>query len=61
MEKSVYASARLMPVEGRGVRIKSPAFSYQDQQAEAHMTVVERLQAGIDVIDRISQKKAASP
>lgn len=61
MENSVYANARKKLVERRNSRIKSLGFSYHDEQMEAHIGLIMRVQSVIDVIDRISKEEAAPP
>ena len=48
-------------VERRRGLIKSLGFAQQDEQLEAHMDLIVRLQAVIDVIDRVAHEDAGAP
>jgi hypothetical protein len=61
MESSHCASARKHLVERRSALIKSLRVSYQDEQMEAHIGLIVRIQAVIDVIDRASKEETGSP
>jgi len=58
VEKDCYAEARRHLVERRTGLIKSLARAYQDEQMEAHIDLIVRLQNVIDVIDRVSGEEA---
>ena len=60
MESSHYASARKYLVERRSALIKSLGASHQDEQMEAHIGLIVRVQAVIDVIDRVSKEETGS-
>jgi hypothetical protein len=53
------AAARRILVERRRGLIKSLGFAQQDEQLEAHMDLIVRLQAVIDVIDRVAREEIA--
>ena len=53
------AAARRLLVERRRGLIKSLGFAQQDEQLEAHMDLIVRLQAVIDVIDRVAREEIA--
>ena len=55
------AAARRLLVERRRGLIKSLGFAQQDEQLEAHMDLIVRLQAVIDVIDRVAHEDAGAP
>ena len=55
------AAAREHLVERRSALIKSLRFAQQDEQLEAHMDLIVRVQSVIDVIDRIADEEAVSP
>jgi hypothetical protein len=57
MEKNNYAEARKHLVERRSALIKSLALSHQDEQMEAHIGLIVRIQSVIDVIDRVSNEE----
>jgi len=52
-------AARKLLVERRRALIKSLGFAQQDEQLEAHMDLIVRLQAVIDVIDRVAREEVA--
>lgn len=52
------AAARKHLVERRSALIKSLTFAQQDEQLEAHMDLIMRIQSVIDVIDRIAREQA---
>lgn len=60
MEQKNYAAARKHLTERRNALIKSLGFSYQDEQMEAHMDLIVRIQSAIDVIDRAIDEEARS-
>ena len=62
MEKSddTAAAARKLLVERRSALIKSLSFAHQEEQMEAHMDLIVRLQSVIDVIDRVLREKSVS-
>ncbi len=53
------AAARRLLVERRRGLIKSLGFAQQDEQLEAHMDLIVRLQAVIDVIDGVAREEIA--
>lgn len=53
------AAARTHLVERRAALIKSLSFVQQDEMLEAHMDLIVRIQAVIDVIDRIAREEGA--
>ena len=55
------AAARRLLVERRRGLIKSPGFAQQDEQLEAHMDLIVRIQAVIDVIDRVTREEVVAP
>ena len=55
------AAARRHLVERRSALIKSLGLAQQEEQLEAHMDLIVRLQSVIDVIDRIAAEETASP
>jgi hypothetical protein len=55
------AAARKHLVERRRALIKSLSFAQQDEQLEAHMDLIVRIQAVIDVIDRVLREEAVTP
>ena len=55
------AAARKHLVERRSALIKSLGFAQQEEQLEAHMDLIVRLQSVIDVIDRVAAEETASP
>jgi hypothetical protein len=61
MENSVFADASKKLVERRNSLIKSPGFSYRDEQMDAHTALIVRFQTVIDVTDGVSKEKAAPP
>ena len=60
MEKNNYAEARKHLVERRNALIKSLELSQQNEQMEAHMDLIVRVQTVIDVIDRVMDEEARS-
>ncbi len=52
--------ARRLLVERRRGLIKSLGFAQQDEQMEAHMDLIVRIQAVIDVIDRVAREEAVA-
>lgn len=62
MEKSkdTAAVARKLLVERRSALIKSLSFAHQEEQMEAHMDLLVRLQGAIDVIDRVEREEAVA-
>jgi hypothetical protein len=60
MEQSHYAQARKHLVERRSSLIKSLSFAHQDEQMEAHIDLIVRIQSVIDVIDRAATEEVAS-
>src|SRR5579863_6297446 len=54
------AEARRHLVERRSALIKSLGFAYQDEQMEAHIGLIVRIQSVIDIIDRVSREEVAS-
>lgn len=54
------AAARKYLVERRSALIKSVSFAQQDEQLEAHMDLIVRIQAVIDVIDRVTRNEAVA-
>ncbi len=52
--------ARGLLVERRHGLIKSLCFAQQDEQLEAHMDLIVRLQAVIDVIDRVAREEVVT-
>lgn len=63
MNKSddIVAVARSLLVERRRGLIKSLGFARQDEQLEAHMDLIVRIQTVIDVIDRVAREEALVP
>jgi hypothetical protein len=63
MNKSddIVAMAHRLLVERRRGLIKSLCFAQQDEQLEAHMDLIVRIQAVIDVIDRVAREEAVAP
>jgi len=62
MEKSANptAAARKHLVERRSALIKSIIFAQQDEQMEAHIDLIMKIQSVLDVIDRVIEEEAAS-
>jgi len=56
MERTHYADARKHLVERRNGLIKALGRSYQDEQMEAHMDLIVRIQEVIDIIDRVAEE-----
>jgi len=52
-------AARTHLVERRAALIKSLSFVQQDEMLEAHMDLIVRIQAVIDVIDRVAREERA--
>lgn len=50
-------AARTHLVERRAALIKSLSFAQQDEQLEAHMGLIVRIQAVLDVIDRVAREE----
>jgi hypothetical protein len=61
MESSDYALARKHLAERRNGLIKSLGLSYQDEQMEAHIDLIVRIQVVIDIIDRVAKEEPSSP
>lgn len=61
MEKSHYAEARRLLVERRSGLIKSLGLLHHDEQMEAHIGLIVRIQSVIEVIDRAANEEAGSP
>ena len=61
MEPSIYSNARKHLVERRTGLIKSLMRSSADEQMEAHIDLIVRVQSVIDVIDRAAKEEAGSP
>jgi hypothetical protein len=55
------AAARRLLAERRRALIKSLGFAQQDEQLEAHMDLIVRIQAVIDVLDRIAREETLAP
>ena len=51
------AAARTHLVDRRSALIKSLSFAQQDEQLEAHMDLIVRIQTVIDVIDRVAREE----
>jgi hypothetical protein len=60
MEQSIYSNARKQLAERRTGLIKSLMHSSQDEQMEAHIDLIVRVQSVIDVIDRVAKEEAGS-
>jgi len=58
VENDYYSEARRHLIERRTGLIKSLARAYQDEQMEAHIDLILRLQGVIDVIDRVAGRGA---
>jgi hypothetical protein len=56
--KTNYAAARKNLVERRDSLIKSMGISGQNEQMEAHMDLIVRVQSVIDVVDKAMNEKA---
>jgi len=54
------AAARTHLVERRAALIKSLGFAHQAEQLEAHMDLIVRVQAVIDVLDRVAREEAVA-
>lgn len=52
------AAARAHLVERRAALIKSLSFAQQDEQLEAHMDLIVRIQAVLDVIELVAREQA---
>jgi len=61
MHKNESTEARKHLVERRSGLIRSLALSQQNEQMEAHMDLIIRIQRVIDVIDRIEREEPISP
>ncbi len=63
MDKSsrTTAEARRHLVERRNALIRSLGFAGQDEQMEAHMALILKLQSVIDVIDRVGHEVEGTP
>lgn len=60
MDKSnPVAAARKHLVERRSALIRSLSYAQQDEQLEAHMGLIVRIQSVIDVIDRVAREEPA--
>mgnify|MGYP001304281436 CR=1 FL=1 len=59
--KNTIAAARTHLAERRRALIKSLGFAQQEEQMEAHMDLIVRIQAVIDVIDRVMREEPVSP
>lgn len=57
----IVGTARRLLVERRRGLIKSLGLAQQDEQLEAHMDLIVRIQAVIDVIDRVAREEAVAP
>jgi hypothetical protein len=58
VENDYYSEARRQLVERRTGLIKALARAYHDEQMEAHIDLILRLQSVIDVIDRVAAAEA---
>ncbi|HTZ03268.1 MAG TPA: hypothetical protein VMC05_13115 [Xanthobacteraceae bacterium] len=60
MDKKIdpVAAARSHLLDRRSALIKSLSFAQQDEQLEAHMDLIVRIQAVIDVIERVAREEA---
>jgi hypothetical protein len=55
------AEARRHLAERRNALIRSLGFAGQDEQMEAHMALILKIQSVIDVIDRVGHEIEAMP
>jgi hypothetical protein len=53
------AAARKHLVERRAALIKSLIFAQQDEQMEAHIGLIVRIQSALDIIDRVAAEEAS--
>ena len=60
MDRNYYAEARKHLVERRTGLIKSLGLSHLDEQMEAHIDLIVRIQSVIDVIDRAAKEEIES-
>jgi len=60
MDRNYYAEARKHLVERRTGPIKSLGLSHLDEQMEAHIDLIVRIQSVIDVIDRAAKEEIES-